>query len=271
MGSWRCTMPLLQDQEGAVVVVQQLAGLRQHGDALGRIAPVVEENAEQLAVAAPFADMDGDAVFDRGETARLHDGAHHIGAHLGEPVAQHAQALRREIGADRHHDQRDHDRHRHEGAEQQPRRHAGRVHHDDFGIGRQLVEHMRDRDQQRDRRDHQDQQRNDQAGDADEHQDGLTLVGHQVDVAQRLRDPDHGGQADQHDQERTERRAENISADGPHPRRRPPVPACTKPARPAPHRTQCAISVNPTPVRFTLIRPQSGRAKAKPLNMHNKK
>ena len=32
--------------------------------------------------------------------------------------------------------------------------------------------------------------RNDQAGDADEDQDGLALVGHQVDVAQRLRDPD---------------------------------------------------------------------------------
>src|SRR5450759_1892232 len=38
-----------------------------------------------------------------------------------------------------------------------------------------------------------------------------------------------------------------------------------------PLRTQSALSVNPTPVRFTLIRPQSGRAKAKPLNMHNKK
>src|SRR5450759_2329393 len=38
-----------------------------------------------------------------------------------------------------------------------------------------------------------------------------------------------------------------------------------------PLRTQSALSVNPTPVRFTLIRPQSGLSKAKPLNMHNKK
>jgi len=46
-----------------------------------------------------------------------------------------------------------------------------------------FVEHMRDRDQQRDRRDHQHQKRNDQAGNADEDQDGLALAGHQVDVA----------------------------------------------------------------------------------------
>ena len=174
--------------------------------------------------------MDGDAVLDRSETARLHDRAHHIGVHLGEPVAQHAQSLRREIGADHAYHQRHHDRRRQEGAEQQPRRHAGRIHHDDFGIGRHFVEYMRDRNQQRDRRDHQHEQRNDQAGDADEHQDGLTLVGHQVDVAQRLRDPDYGGQADEHDRERTERRTENISADRPHPRRRSPVPACASQA-----------------------------------------
>ena len=65
------------------------------------------------------------------------------------------------------------------------------------------------------------QQRNDQAGDADEDQDALALVGHQVDVAQRLRDPHQRGHADENDQERTERGAENIPADGPHPTTRP--------------------------------------------------
>ena len=118
-----------------LVVVEQFADLGENGDALGRIAPVVEEDAEQLPVVAPLADVDGDAAFDRGEAAGLHDVAHDIGAHFGEPVAQHAQALGREIGADRQHQQRDHDGHREEGAEQHPRRHAGRVHHDDFGIG----------------------------------------------------------------------------------------------------------------------------------------
>ena len=202
---------------------------RDDGDALRRIALVVEEDAGELAVAAPLADAHGDAALDRDEAAGLHQIGHHVGAHLGQPIAQHAQALGREIGADHRHQDRHHDRHRQEGAEQDPRRHAGRVHHDDFAVGGHFVEHVGDRDQQRDRRDHQDEQRNDQAGDADEDQDGLTLAGHQVDVVQRLRDPDHRGQADQYDDKRTKRRAEDISADRPHPTRRPPIAGMHRP------------------------------------------
>src|SRR5665213_2443702 len=41
---------LLQDQESAGIVVDQFAGLRQYGDLLGWIAPVVEEDAEQLTI-----------------------------------------------------------------------------------------------------------------------------------------------------------------------------------------------------------------------------
>ena len=57
------------------------------------------------------------------------------------------------------------------------------------------------------------QLRDDQAGDAEEHQDGLALAGHQVDVAQRLGEPDRGRQADQHQQERPKGGAKNIPAD----------------------------------------------------------
>ena len=42
--------PFLQNQEGAVVVVEQLADFGKNGDAFVRIAPVVEENAGELAV-----------------------------------------------------------------------------------------------------------------------------------------------------------------------------------------------------------------------------
>ena len=66
---------------------------------------------------------------------------------------------------------------------------------------------------QRDRRDHQDEVRDDQAGDADEHQDGLALAGHQVDVAQRLRHPDRARQADEHQQKRPKRGAKDVAAD----------------------------------------------------------
>ena len=89
----------------------------------------------------------------------------------------------------------------------------GAVHHDDFGIAGKLVQDVRHRDDQRDRRDHHDQLRDDQAGDADERQDGLALAGHQVDVAQRLGEPDGARQADEHQQERPKRGAKNVPAD----------------------------------------------------------
>ena len=110
-----------------------------------------------------------------------------------------------------------------ERPEQPERREAGGVHHDDFGIGRELVQRVRDRDHQRDRRDDQHQRRNDQAGDAEEGQDGLTLARHQVDAAQRLRNPDHARQADQDQRKRRQRRAENILVDRPHRYRTIPI------------------------------------------------
>ena len=83
-------------------------------------------------------------------------------------------------------------------------------------VGRELVQGVRDRDHQRDRRDDQHQRRNDQAGDAEKGEDGLTLAGHQVDAAQRLRNPDHPCQADQNQRKRRERRAKDIPVDRPH-------------------------------------------------------
>ena len=120
--------------------------------------------------------------------------------------------------------------------------HAGGIHNDDFGIVGHLVEHVRDRNQQRDRGDHKNEQRYDQAGDPDENQNGLALVGHDVDVAQCLRDPDHRGQTDQHDQERTQRGAENISANRPHSRHRPLIR----------HRPDPAFGSPPDAKRFQL-------------------
>ena len=121
----------------------------------------------------------------------------HVGGDLGVPLLDPAHAVGSEIGADEGDHQRHHAGGVEERAEQPERREAGGVHHDDFGIGRELVQRVRDRDHQRDRRDDQDQRRNDQAGDAEEGQDGLTLARHQVDAAQRLGNPDHAGEADQ--------------------------------------------------------------------------
>jgi hypothetical protein len=80
---------------------------------------------------------------------------------------------------------------------------------------------VRDCDQQRNRRDQEDQHRNEKAGDTYEDQNRLSLARHDVDIAERLRDPDDRSQTDQYDQERTQRGAKNISTDRPHPQHRP--------------------------------------------------
>jgi hypothetical protein len=89
---------------------------------------------------------------------------------------------------------------------------------------------MTDRHDQRDRRNDQDQVRDDKAGNADEDENRLAAIGHQVDVAQRLGDPDDRRQADEHQKERTERGAENINANRPH----PPAPSPVAQPRGAP-------------------------------------
>src|SRR5207244_10484997 len=137
-------------------------------------------------VRAPLANVEREIGFELAEAAGLHDVGDEIGANLGRPAPQLAQPPRRDVDADGGHQQRDYDADGEKGAEQDPRRHAGRVHHDEFGVVAEFVEHVGDRDHQRDRRDDQDQEGNDQAGDADEDEDALALIGHQGDVAQRL-------------------------------------------------------------------------------------
>jgi hypothetical protein len=129
--------------------------------------------------------------------------------------------------------------------EQPPWRHAGRIHHDDFGIGRKFVERMADGHHQCDRRDNQDQVRNDEAGDTDKDQYGLTAVGHQVDVAQGLGDPDDGRQADQHQQERAKRGAENVNANRTHPPA--PSPVAQPCGAPDPRPERHVLEGGPTP------------------------
>ena len=212
-----CLVPLnaafFQKQEVAVLVLHHLAVFGNDSDALRGIAAIVHQQADQKAVGPAFADIEGQSMLDRGEAAGLHDIAHQIGAYFGNPPAQHPQTLRRNKGADRRQQQRCYEGDSDEWFQQAPRAHARAVHDDDFGIAGELVENVGHRDDQRDRRDHHDQLRNDKAGDADECQDGLALASHQVDVAQRLSDPDSARQADEHQQERPKCGAKNVPAD----------------------------------------------------------
>ena len=98
---------VLQHQERALVIVDEFAGLRHHGQPFGPVALIVEKNAKQLSVRRPLAEKDGHALFELVEPPRLHDVAHDICAHGGDPVAQHAQTFGGEIRGDRANQQRD--------------------------------------------------------------------------------------------------------------------------------------------------------------------
>ena len=180
------------------------------------VAAVVDEDADQETVRPAVGDVESQIATHRRETARLYDIGEDVGAHLRAPVAQFTQRARRDIGGNCGDQERNDQRRGKERPQQPPRRHAGRIHHDDLRIGSKLVEDVRRRHDQRDRRQHHDQKRDDHAGDADEDQHGLALTGDQVEVAHRLREPDHDGQADEDDQERAHRGAKHIAADRPH-------------------------------------------------------
>jgi hypothetical protein len=77
-------------------------------------------------------------------------------------------------------------------------------------------ERVAHRDHDRDRCDHQHQDRHQPPGDPEERQGGLTLVGDDVDPSQDLCDPDNRRQAEQNQHERTQDGAEDIAVDRAH-------------------------------------------------------
>ena len=200
-----------QDQERPAPCLDDLAIFGKRSDTLVRIAAIVDEDADELPIGAPLANVEREAALDREEAARLNNVDDEIRLHLRGPIAQRAQPGRRQIGAHAEDQHGHHERGRHEWPEDAPRRHAGRVHHDDFRIRIEPVERVADRNNEGERRDHQHQHGNQQAGDADEGQNGLTLARHQVDFAQRVRQPDDCREADQDQQERAKGRAKNVA------------------------------------------------------------
>ena len=96
------------------------------------IAAVVDENADQKAVRPPVGNVERKIAAYCGEAARLHDIGEDVGAHLRAPVAQFAQSARRDISGNGGDQERYDQRRSKEWPQQPPRRHAGRIHHDDL-------------------------------------------------------------------------------------------------------------------------------------------
>ncbi len=207
---------VFENQERSALVFQHRSMVGDDADAFLWIPAIVDEDAGEQSARPSFPDTDGQILVELGEAAGLQDVGEDVRGDVGVPLLDSAHAVRREIGRDKG------DHHRHhaggvdEGEEQPERRKAGGVHHDDLGIGGELVEGVGNRDHQRDRRDDQHQRGNHQAGDAEKGHDGLALARHQVDAAQRLRNPDHARQADQDHRKRPKRRAKDIFVDRPH-------------------------------------------------------
>ncbi len=163
------------------------------------------------AAGLPFPNPDDEVLVELREASGLQDIGQDVRGDLGTPTVGAPHALRREIKTDKGHQQRHGESGIEKGQKKPDRRQPRRVHHDDLGIGGQLGQGVRDRDHQCNRRDDQDQHGDGHAGDAEEGQDRLTLARHQVDGAQRLRDPDDARQGHDNDRKRRQRRAQNVA------------------------------------------------------------
>src|SRR5262249_38545057 len=261
---------ILEHEIGAAIIGEDIAFLGDDREALLGVAAIVDHDTQQLAVGRAAANVQGQLPVDRDEAALLNVVGHDLGADFGRPQPQLAQALRRHVDADHADQERDNDAGRDKRPEDSPWPHSRSVHDDQFRIVAKLVEDMRDRDHERDRSHEQDEQGYDEASDADEDQQCLSLAGHQVDTAQRLRDPHECGHADKNDQERTQRGAKDITPDQPHSRALPPISVWSLVAPGSPLPAMAQPPANHPTKKVNVIGQQNGLAKAKPLSVHNK-
>ena len=77
---------VLQHEKGAALVFHDLALLGQNGRPLLGVALVVDQDAEQLSVGAPPANVQRDPLFQLDETTGLHDVGDKIGVNFGCPA-----------------------------------------------------------------------------------------------------------------------------------------------------------------------------------------
>ena len=127
------------------------------------------------------------------------------------------EAPRHHFDVERRH-QREHQREQDEERPQQARgRNPRRAHHHQFAVAIELVQAVEHADEQRHRRDDRHQRRRRQPREAEKDEQRLALVGEQIDLPQRLGDPNDAGQRRQTRQKRVSGGAENVSFDSQHP------------------------------------------------------
>ena len=179
---------------------------------LVRVARVLHEDAFER---IPFllSEMKGDARIENREASLLRHLGDHIGAHMADQVAQHLEALGddgdRKPSRERGHEESQEG----EGQSEPQRRDPRGAHHDELAVPIQLVERGKRRGEQGDRGDDREQRRERQEVEEEEDENALALAGDQIELAQRLRHPDHGGERKADRQEGGTNRLENVALD----------------------------------------------------------
>ncbi len=93
----RCRLPL-PSRRTSRARSRRFRRARRGGCFFLRVALVVDEEAKQLAILQPLAQMKYEAAFNRDEAPGLNDVGDEVGAHLRGPLPEFLQALWREIG-----------------------------------------------------------------------------------------------------------------------------------------------------------------------------
>ncbi len=98
---------VFENQKRAAIVFQDRSMVGDDADAFLRIAAVIDEDADQQAARAAFANPHRQVLVELGETSGLQDVGEHVRGDVRIPLLEAPHAVRSQIGSDKGH----HDRH----------------------------------------------------------------------------------------------------------------------------------------------------------------
>lgn len=143
----------------------------------------------------------------------LDDVGDEVGTDQRDQIAQGSESCRHHRQGHPRHQQRGGDG-QHEKRPGQPvRGDACRIHHNQFRIAVEAVQRVERRHEQGDRRDTGDQRGQRKQRYREEDHDGLALAGDKIDLAQRLRHPDHACQPNQEDNGRDRGNLQDVTVE----------------------------------------------------------
>ena len=202
--------PVLHDEPRARGGLRQHAAFGDVGRGPLRVAIVVHEDAANMTVRRKLADKHGQSVRRGVEGAFVQHRGTDVGADvehraLHRALAERHQVKAAQIGGEHHRDGGDH----HRNAELHLAV-AGRLHDDEFAVRVQLVQAVKGAGEKAERQDDDQQARQHQQREIHEGRRRLSAVDHQIEQAERLRQPHHAGQQEAEQRDRSRELAQDI-------------------------------------------------------------